>query len=285
MRKFNESTLQASAKAPWLSSRRSFLQTAGASAALLAAAPMAGARQAQDNSNPMRADGTFAWQFPSADKQKQWKDYSFSIERWWGDFSKDLPDAMDMFADHPWAIGPFTKFAGNPVLAPTADAWDRGHFGGGVHNGSIIVKDNIFYYVYRGERDIDIPQISEVDYICDIGVATSQDGVHFKKDNQHSPFFRKGEDRKYSYEDVNIVKYEDTYYMFCNQWLWGKQSDYKVNGMFLATSKDLLDWEKVGIVFPNATTTHRNGVVLQNSQNLRFPRLDIELCENKQLNR
>lgn len=252
--------------APPLTSRRGFLQFAGASAALLASGPLAGAQQPV-NSNPQRADGTFAWQFPSADKKKTWEDYSFNIDRWWGDFPKDMPDAMDMFADHPWAIGPVTKYPWNPVLAPTPGAWDQGHFSGGVHNGSIIVKDNLFYYVYRGERPIDIPQTSPVDYICDIGVAISEDGIHFRKDTRHSPFFRKGEDRRYSYEDVNIVRYDDTYYLFCNQWLWGKTTDYKVNGIFLATSKDLLNWEKVGIVFPNANRTHRNGVVLQNPHN------------------
>ena len=255
---------------PSLTSRRNFLQAATASVALLASSPLARAEQAAQalsGSSPQRADGTFAWQFPSADKHKTWEEYSFSIDRWWGDFPKDLPDSMDMFADNKWAIGPFTKLASNPVLAPTPGAWDEGHFAGGVHNGSILIKDNVFYYVYRGERSIDIPKISEVDYICDIGVAISHDGIHFKKDTEHSPFFRKGEDRQYSYEDVNIVSYEGTYYLFCNQWLWGKTADNKVNGIFLATSKDLLNWTKVGIVFPDAKKTHRNGVVLQNPHN------------------
>lgn len=264
MKDIYRSTMQGTQSMP---SRRTFLQAAGASVAILASPSVLPAQQAPANANPQRADGTFAWQFPSADKKKQWEEYSFSIDHWWGDFPKNQPDAMDMFADNEWSIGPFTKFASNPVLAPTPGAWDQGHFGGGVHNGSIIVKDNIFYYVYRGERDIDIPKLSDVDYICDIGVATSTDGIHFKKDTAHSPFFRKGEDRQYSYEDVNIVSYEGTYYLFCNQWLWGKQGDNRVNGMIVATSKDLINWNKIGILFPDAKTTHRNGVVLQNPHN------------------
>jgi predicted GH43/DUF377 family glycosyl hydrolase len=40
-----------------------------------------------------------------------------------------------------------------------------------------------------------------------------------------------------------------------------------VSGTFLATSKDLIHWEKRGIVFPEAPKTHRNGVVLQNPRN------------------
>ena len=98
-------------------------------------------------------------------------------------------------------------------------------------------------------------------------MAVSDDGIHFTKDTEHSPFFRKGEDRKYSYEDVNIARHGDTYYLFCNQWLWERQGDPTVNGTFLATSTDLLHWTKVGIVFPRAQRIHRNAVVLQNPQN------------------
>lgn len=213
-------------------------------------------------------EGSFEWQFPNKDAEKAWKHYSYSKERWWGKFPKDLEaPAGDMYEANPWALGPFTKHAGNPVLAPTPGAWDQGRRDGGVHNGAIIVKDDVFYYVYRGERPIDIEQESKINYICDIGVATSTDGVNFKKDTTHSPFFRKGEDRKYSYEDVNIVKHGDTYYLFCNQWYWPNTQDHRINGTFLATSKDLLNWEKKGIVFPKATRTHRNAVVLHNPEN------------------
>jgi predicted GH43/DUF377 family glycosyl hydrolase len=221
---------------------------------------------------PSRAEGArpaalFDWQFPDADREATWRERSFSVDRWWGDFAHDLPEQADMFADNPWAIGPFAKHAGNPILTPTPGAWDGGHFSGGVHNGAVLVRDGRFYYVYRGEREIDVPMDSPVDYICDIGVATSEDGIRFTKDDAHSPFFRFGDDRRYSYEDVNIAQYGDTYYLFCNQWLWERADDPTINGTFLATSKDLLHWEKVGIVFPDATRIHRNAVVLQNARN------------------
>jgi predicted GH43/DUF377 family glycosyl hydrolase len=212
-------------------------------------------------------EGQFKWQFPDADKQKAWKYYSYNKERWWGTFPKDLDTGGNMFEKNKWAIGPVRKYSGNPVLSPTPGAWDQGRFSGGVHNGSVIVKDGLFYYVYRGERPIDVKLSSPIDYICDIGVATGKDGIHFTKDTVHSPFFRKGEDERYSYEDVNVVKHGDTYYLFCNQWYWPDQNDYRINGTFLATSKDLLHWKKIGIVFPDAKRTHRNAVVLQNAHN------------------
>ena len=212
-------------------------------------------------------EGQFEWQFPNKDKQKAWERFSFSTERWWGTFPRDLKASKNLFKDYPWAVGPLEKYESNPVLAPTPGAWDQGRHDGGVHNGSVIVKDDVFYYVYRGERPIDIQKQTPIDYICDIGVATSTDGIHFQKDTVHSPFFRKEADTRYSYEDVNIAKHGDTYYLFCNQWYWPDTKDYRINGTFLATSTDLVNWKKVGIVFPNARRTHRNAVVLQNPQN------------------
>jgi len=215
----------------------------------------------------MSNDGVFEWQIPNPERDRAWENYSFSVDRWWGDFARDLPDQMDMLADNPWAIGPFEKHTGNPVIYPEAQSWDCGRYDGGVHNGAVTVKEGKFYYIYRGEKPIDIEQRSPVNYICDIGIAVSEDGVHFERVREHSPLFRTGPDRKYSYEDVNLVKHEGVYYLFCNQWLWERMDDTSVNGTFLATSTDLLHWEKQGIVFPNASRIHRNAVVLQSPTN------------------
>jgi len=104
-------------------------------------------------------------------------------------------------------------------------------------------------------------------YICDIGIATSADGIHFTKDTKHSPFFRKGEDSKYSFEDVSLVKFKNTFYLFCNRWDWSRMRDPKSSGAFLATSKNLKNWKKIGLVFPHAQEIHRNPVILRNPQN------------------
>src|SRR5580700_6996017 len=149
----------------------------------------------------------FAWQFPNPDRAAAWSNYSFNVDRWWGDFAPGLPEPADMFADNPWAIGPFAKYSGNPVFAPDPSGWDCGRYDGGVHNGSIIIKDGCFNYIYRGEGPIDVEQKTAVDYMCDIGAAVSGDGTHFTRDRVHSPFFRYGEDRQFSYEDVSIVRH------------------------------------------------------------------------------
>lgn len=207
--------------------------------------------------------GLFPWQFPTANALKTWKDQSFSTKRWWGDFPHHMVVPEHMFKKYPWAIGPFKKYAHNPVLSPTPGEWDCGHLGGGVHNGAIIFYHGTFYYIYRGER----PYSPPVPYICDIGIATSPDGIHFKKIRTHSGLFRHGKYKRYSYEDVCVAKYRDTYYLFCNQWYWKDQGDKRINGEFEATSKDLIHWKRVGILFPYAHHVYRNGAVVVNPHN------------------
>jgi predicted GH43/DUF377 family glycosyl hydrolase len=192
---------------------------------------------------------------------------TFPEEVRWRRWDRDLDEANDRLPD--WAVGPFTRSADNPVLAPTAGSWDRGRFGGGVHNGSILRKDGLFHYVYRGEREIE-PDATPgwpTGYICDIGLAVSEDGVHFTKDTETSPFFRTGPDRRYSFEDVSCVRHNGLYYLFCNRWYWPDMSNPATSGAFLATSPDLRTWTKHGLCFPDASRIHRNPVIVQNPEN------------------
>lgn len=217
--------------------------------------------------NDFFEEGIFRWQLISHDREKTWRERCYSEERWWGDFPRNLKVPDHLFESYPWAIGPFHKYAGNPILRPTPGGWDCGHVSGGVHNGAVIIKDDTFYYIYRGERPIDVPTRSPMDYICDIGIATSKDGIHFTKDLEHSPIFRRGDRRKYSYEDVSIALFRDTYHLFCNQWFWDDMINPSFSGVFHAVSTDLLNWEPLGILFPDARRIHRNPVILVNPVN------------------
>src|SRR4051794_22122128 len=233
------------------------------------------AQTTKDSRRTFFGDGLFDWQMPVGQKKDEsWEKFNFDVARWWGTFPHDEKPAVrgagedpQLFADFPWAVGPFQKHSANPVLAPSPGCWDEGRYGGGVHNGAVVRHENKFYYVYRGERPIDVKLNSKIDYICDIGLAVSDDGVHFTKEESVSPFFRHDEARRYSYEDVNLVRHDGVYYLFCNQWLWEDQQNTAMNGTFLATSTDLKHWQPRGIVFPKARRIHRNAVVVQDPDN------------------
>jgi len=214
--------------------------------------------------------GFFPWQFSSENQKQRWTEWHYDEAKYWGGFSREPFDPAE-YRLPDWAIGPFEKYPGNPVFAPDPDGWDCGHFGGGVHNGSILKKDGRLYYVYRGE--FPLPDESRfasrrqtgVDYLCDIGVAVSDDGVAFRR--VAGPLLRRPEDWMFSFEDVNCVQHEGRYYMFLNRWDWERINDPSVCGVYLAVSDDLIHWEHKGLVFPQAARIHRNGTVLQDPNN------------------
>jgi predicted GH43/DUF377 family glycosyl hydrolase len=218
----------------------------------------------QDRLEGFYGSGFFAWQLTGKKYAKYWKERQYNPKKWWGGFSRQKIDPAS-YRLPDWAIGPFHKHPDNPIMAPSQDAWDSGHFGGGVHNGAVIIRDDVFHYIYRGERRHE--PIGDIDYICDIGLATSADGVHFTKNQAHSPFFRKGEDQRYSYEDACVVRSGGSYYLYCNRWDWSSFNDPSQCGAFAAVSDDLIRWEKIGLLFPKAVEIHRNPVVLQDPTN------------------
>jgi predicted GH43/DUF377 family glycosyl hydrolase len=214
-------------------------------------------------------DGFFDWQQSAEAQENAWIAKCYDEEKYWGGFSREPFDAAS-YKSPDWAITNIAKYENNPIMAPSVDSWDRGHYGGGVHNGSVLKKDGKFYYLYRGEFSLTKEECANhpaMDYKCDVGIATSDDGIHFTKDKIHSPLFRHGEDELFSFEDICAVKHGDTYYMFLNRWDWNRKTDPSVGGVYLATSKDLLTWEKRGMVFPNASRIHRNACVVQNPNN------------------
>lgn len=220
--------------------------------------------------------GFFDWQFGGAEHYRRlYAETGYDEERYWGGFSHD---PVDPDAPLPaWAIGPFTKYEHNPVFRPAESGWDRGRFGGGVHNGSVLRKDGTYFYTYRGEQPIPDGywadgqvgklDFADIDYICDVGVATSADGVHFERDREHGPFFRHGDDAEFCFDDNCVVEHDGTYYMFCNRYNWRDHENPRDNGVFLSTSSDLRTWQKHGLVFPDASEIHRNACVLQTPDN------------------
>jgi len=214
--------------------------------------------------------GFFAWQFASTSAATAWDTWHYDEEKYWGGFSREPVDLAG-YTLPDWAIGPFVKYPGNPIFRPDPLGWDCGHFGGGVHNGSILQRNGRLYYIYRGEFPIPNEQpvvtrrIEQFDYLCDIGVAVSDDGINFTR--VAGPLLRRPEDWPYSFEDVNCVEYNGRYYMFLNRWDWLHFNDPAVCGTYLAISDDLLHWEHYGLVFPHASRIHRNAMVVQDPHN------------------
>ncbi len=142
-----------------------------------------------------------------------------------------------------WPIGKLKKYEGNPILSPVKKTDFES---AAVYNGTAIKKAGKIYLLYRAE------QYCHAGYISRICLAVSDDGVNFER-YENNPMIVPEEDyEKRGCEDPRITEIEGTYYL-----LYTAFSGKEVNTC-LATSKDLLHWEKKGIILKG----FKSGVLL-----------------------
>ena len=146
-----------------------------------------------------------------------------------------------------WGLLNFTKADSlNPILQPSLEQtfncpvskttvkWEERN----VLNPSAVVRDGKVYMIYRAQDN---------QMTSRLGLAISEDGLHFKK--QPAPVLYPDEDKfkKYEWkggiEDPRIVESEDGTYI-----LTYTAYDGKTARLCLATSKDLQTWTKHGLV-------------------------------------
>lgn len=126
-------------------------------------------------------------------------------------------------------------------------------------NPSLIVKDGKLFLFYRAG-----PKLEGLE--SRIGLARSDNGIDWE-DYEENPVIYPTEDYEVKgCEDPKIYKYGETYYMYYNA-VWdktfqgmdtsvapGKEEGWIGVDICLATSKDLLHWEKKGIVVPRSVS-------------------------------
>src|SRR6201996_6005145 len=171
------------------------------------------------------------------------------------DAGKATADSAAQAADsNGWALVNFTKVDSvNPVLQPgdgsfmdpirkTKIAWEAKD----VFNPAIVVRDGKVYMLYRAQDKIGKPGGTSR-----IGLAASEDGLHFTR--QPEPVFGPAEDaqKKYEWEggceDPRVVQDSNgTYYMTYTAY------DGTNARLLVATSPDLVHWTKKGHAFAKA---------------------------------
>jgi len=156
-----------------------------------------------------------------------------------------------------WAFGGFVRPAGvNPVISPRENtlfldpmsgkkvAWESND----TFNPAAAVKDGKIVVLYRAEDKSGV----EIGHRTSrLGYAVSKDGVSFKR--KKTPVFYPGDDGQKDFEwpggteDPRVAVTEDgLYVLFYTQW------NRKVARLGVATSRDLIHWEKHGQIFSKA---------------------------------
>ncbi|MGB0009460.1 MAG: glycoside hydrolase family 130 protein [Candidatus Sulfotelmatobacter sp.] len=130
-----------------------------------------------------------------------------------------------------WPFGAWRRASETPVISPQGDGWESA----GTFNPSVILRDSKIVMLYRAQDKAGTSRL---------GYAESADGIHFTRRSQ--PVFspEKDYEKDGGVEDPRLVQFGDTYYLTYTGY------NKKDAQLCLATSKDLIHWERRGIILP-----------------------------------
>ncbi|PWH07228.1 glycosylase [Brachybacterium endophyticum] len=141
---------------------------------------------------------------------------------------------VSLFGDARFPLGPFTPYEHNPILRPKGDSWESAN----LYNPAALVVDDQVVLLYRAHAE---------DIVSHIGLAVSDDGVHFERED--APILSPEHDyERFGCEDPRIAFIEGTYYLTYTGW------DRRSAQLCLATSTDLRTWTKHGPLFADFDT-------------------------------
>ena len=150
--------------------------------------------------------------------------------------------AMMAAADAPFSLpfGKWTRLSDTPILAPQGSGFESA----GTFNPSVVKKDGKFVMLYRAQ---------DTKGTSSLGYATSDDGVHFTRRAEpvltgDAPYEKGG-----GVEDPRLQKIGDTYYLTYTGYnnVDGNGADKKDAQLCLATSTDLVHWDRKGVIIPS----------------------------------
>jgi predicted GH43/DUF377 family glycosyl hydrolase len=130
-----------------------------------------------------------------------------------------------------WPFGAWQRASESPVISPRGEGWESA----GTFNPSVILRDGKIVMLYRAQDKAGTSRL---------GYAESTDGVHFTRSS--GPVFspEKDYEKDGGVEDPRLVQFGDIYYLTYTGY------NKKDAQLCLATSKDLIHWERRGVILP-----------------------------------
>jgi len=128
-------------------------------------------------------------------------------------------------------FGAWRRLSDIPVIAPRGNEWESA----GTFNPAVIERDGKIVMLYRAQDKRGTSRL---------GYAESSDGIHFTRRDQ--PVLSPSEDyeKDGGVEDPRLVQFGETYYLTYTGY------NKKDAQLCLATSKDLIHWDRNGVIVP-----------------------------------
>jgi predicted GH43/DUF377 family glycosyl hydrolase len=129
------------------------------------------------------------------------------------------------------ALKNWRRLSGQPIISPQNDGWEAA----GTFNPTVVVDRGKFVMLYRAQDSNGTSRL---------GYAESADGIHFTRRSQPVLSPETEYEKDGGVEDPRLMKFGDTYYLTYTGY------NTKDAQLCLATSTDLLHWERKGIILP-----------------------------------
>jgi predicted GH43/DUF377 family glycosyl hydrolase len=131
---------------------------------------------------------------------------------------------------HP-TLGSWSRVSNDPVISPQSDGWESA----GTFNPAVVRYKGKVVMLYRAQDKSGTSRL---------GYAESVDGIHFTRRTEPVLTPEADYEKDGGVEDPRLVKFGDTFYLTYTGY------NKKDAQLCLATSKDLVHWQRQGVILP-----------------------------------
>jgi len=128
-------------------------------------------------------------------------------------------------------FGPWQRASDGPILSPQGTTWESA----GTFNPATVIRDGKIFMLYRAQ---------DASGTSRLGYAESTDGIHFTRRPKPVLSPETDYEKDGGVEDPRLQKFDDTYYLTYTAY------NKKDAQLCLATSFDLIHWERKGVILP-----------------------------------
>jgi len=134
-------------------------------------------------------------------------------------------------ADLKVPFGSWSRASQTPILSPQGDGWESA----GTFNPAVAMRDGKTVMLYRAQDKQGTSRL---------GYAASADGIHFTRRSEPVLSPEADYEKDGGVEDPRLVKFGDMYYLTYTGY------NTKDAQLCLATSRDLIHWDRKGVILP-----------------------------------